>query len=332
MTNVKYIFGGVFLLVITYFVGPNPETPFYRIDYPKVNASLILLEDSINKAESSNTAIKLNNQAQIVWANSNKIKTAWSIVYLHGFTASQMEGDPVHKDIAAKYGMNLYLARLSDHGLESDSALLHLTPDRLWETSKLALAIGEVIGNKVILMSTSTGGTLALKLAATYPRKVAAIINYSPNVAINNPLAFFLNKHWGLSLLNAVSDNGYVVNKKHIDSLVAQYWIEKYKTEALPQLQELVETCMVESVFNNVKCPSLTLAYYKDDNHQDPTVKVSAMHWMNASLGTNSTLKRLVEMSTVGVHPMASSLRSKDVEAVELQTSKFLEEVIHINN
>jgi hypothetical protein len=43
---------------------------------------------------------------------------------------------------------------------------MNLTADAYWESAKLAYAIGKQIGKKVILMSTSTGGTLALKLAA----------------------------------------------------------------------------------------------------------------------------------------------------------------------
>ncbi len=330
MKKLSYIIGVFLFLTTIYLTGSKPDTPIYSKEFPLVNSNLVLLEDSINKAESSNTAVKLNNEARIIWADSSNQKTEWSIVYLHGFTASQMEGDPVHRDIAAKFGMNLYLARLSEHGVESDSNLLHMTPESLWETSKLALAIGEKLGNKVILMSTSTGGTLALKLAATYPDKVTALINYSPNVAINNPLAFLLNMHWGLAMLNATATNGYIVNKRHVDPDIAQYWTEKYKTEALPQLQELVTSTMQEDVFEKVICPSLTLAYYKDEEHQDPTVKVSAMRWMNETLGTDMNKKRLVELPTVGVHPMASSLRSKDVEAVELETIKFLKEVLHL--
>ena len=35
-----------------------------------------------------------------------------SVVYLHGFSASQEEGDPVHYDFAQKFGCNLFLAAL----------------------------------------------------------------------------------------------------------------------------------------------------------------------------------------------------------------------------
>lgn len=330
MTKTTYLGSAIFTIFIVWLVGTRPETPIYSIEFTPVSNDLITLNDSINKAESLNPVIKINNQARIVWADSIGQKTKWSMVYLHGFTASQMEGDPVHTSIAKKFGMNLYLARLSDHGLKSDSALYKITPDRLWETAKTALAIGEAIGDSVIIMSTSTGGTLALKLAEMYPHKVAALINYSANIEINESFAPMLNNRWGLGILNMISADGYVDNSAESDSLISQYWTVKYKTEALPQLQELLESTMKPSMFENITCPVLNLAYFKDKKHQDPTVKVSAIKWMHKSLGTENDLKRYREMPTVGVHPMATSLRSDDIKAVKNETSDFILNVLSI--
>jgi len=211
---------GVFIaiLVIIYLMGPKPESPIYNTQLIPVNTNLQILFDSINNVELKNPDIKLNNQARIIWADSTYHQTEWAMVYLHGFSASQMEGDPIHRLIAQKYGMNLYLARLSDHGLVSDSALYLVTPDRLWESSKLALSIGHQLGKKVIIMSTSTGGTLALKLAEQFPNQVDALINYSPNVKINNPLASLMNNPWGNTLLQTQAENGFFItsgSKEH---------------------------------------------------------------------------------------------------------------------
>ena len=303
------------LLIVLLLIGPKPLTPIYSKDLPSFNDDLEQLSDSINRAE-NNSRVKLNNEAKIIWADTIPVKTEWSIVYLHGFSASQEEGSPIHRQVAKEFGMNLYLARLSEHGLVSDSALVNLTADKLWESAKMALMVGNTIGKKVILMSTSTGGTLALKLAEQYPDLVAALINYSPNIKINSSFASLMNNRWGGAILKLMSKEGYIITAGANDSTISQYWNTKYRVEALPQLQELVETTMTEDVFNNITCPSLTLVYYKDKDHQDPTVKVSAMRWMHESLATNKNVKRLIEMSDVGVHPMASELRSKDIVGV----------------
>jgi pimeloyl-ACP methyl ester carboxylesterase len=320
----------IMLLVLVAIIGPSPDTPIYKIEVPQVSHNLKSLSDSIVAAERQNPLVKLNNEARIIWADSAYRQTEWAMVYLHGYSASQMEGHPIHRDIAKYFGMNLFLARLSDHGLISDSALVDLTPDRLWESAKEALFIGKAIGKKVILMSTSTGGTLALALAAQYPNRVDGLINYSPNVRINNSFAGLMNNPWGLNILNLMSENGYVVTSGAKDSVISQYWNTRYRTEALPQLEELVETTMQTKMFELVQAPSLTLAYFKDEEHQDPTVKVSAMRWMHESLGTSENQKRYIELADVGVHPMASELRSQDLNSVRLQTKLFIEEVLGV--
>ena len=118
---------------------------------------------------------------------------------MHGFSASQEEGNPVHRNIAKQFGCNLYLSRLAEHGIDTTDALINLTADKLWGSSKQAYAIGKQLGNKVILMGTSTGATEALQLAATYS-DVAGIILLSPNIAINDPNAWLLNNRWGLQI------------------------------------------------------------------------------------------------------------------------------------
>jgi len=119
-----------------------------------------------------------------------------------------MEGDPVHRDIAKFFGCNLYLARLAQHGIDTTDALINMTADNLWESAKQAYAIGKKLGKKVILMGTSTGGTLALQLAATYP-EVSGLVLYSPNIAIKDPNAWLLNNPWGLSIARMVKGSQY---------------------------------------------------------------------------------------------------------------------------
>ena len=206
------------------------------------------------------------------------------VVYLHGFSASQMEGDPTHRRFAKEFGCNLFLARLADHGVDTTEALLLYTPDRSWESAKEALAIGTKLGDKVILMSTSTGGTLALKLAAEYPEKVFALINLSPNIALRNGAAFIANDPWGLQIARLVVDGDYNVTDATEEE--SKYWNKKYRLEAVSQLEELVESTMTKDLFQRIKQPSLSLYYYKNEEEQDPQVRVSAMLKMNEQLAT----------------------------------------------
>lgn len=239
-----------------------------------------------------------------------------------------MEGDPVHRRFAKEFGANLYLARLADHGIDTTETLMQFSADRLWESSKEALAIGKSIGDKVILMSTSTGGTVALMLAAEYPNDVFALINMSPNIAINDPAAFLLNDPWGLQIARIVMGGNY--REWIADEERMKYWNNKYRLEALVQLQELLESSMNRETFSKVKQPSLTLYYFKNEKEQDLEVKVSAMLEMNTLLATPDSLKVAIAIPNANAHVIGSSLVSKDVEGVCGNIEKFAKEKLHL--
>jgi pimeloyl-ACP methyl ester carboxylesterase len=330
MRKTKWIIVILLILVIVYLGGPRPSSPDYDLNMPTVPANSLTLEQFVAKEEASHK-LKPDNQARIIWANdSAKSRTNYSIVYLHGFSASQAEGDPVHKDIARLFGCNLYLSRLAEHGIDTTDAMMNLTVNNYWESAKEALAIGKQLGDSVIVIGCSTGGSLALKLAAEYP-EIRALILLSPNIAINDPNAWLLNNPWGLQIARMVLGSKYVDSKKDSSDLYRQYWYYHYRLEAAVALEELIESSMNKETFKQVKQPTLLLYYYKDDVHQDSTVKVSAMLDMFAQLGTPSDLKRSLAMPATGDHVISSYIRSKDVEGVRKECERFLREIVRLN-
>jgi pimeloyl-ACP methyl ester carboxylesterase len=323
MKKLKLIIGILFFLSVVYLVGTKPSTPVFDSSLPLVPAGPSALEAYIEQNEAKHK-LKADNEARIVWANdSSKQKTEYAVVYLHGFSASQEEGDPVHQRFATQFRCNLYLARLADHGIDTTETLMNFTADRIWASAKEALMIGKQIGQKVILISTSTGGTLALKLAAEYPEHVHALINLSPNIRINNPAAFLLNDPWGLQIARMVMGGKYNNTDISTESERWQYWNGKYRLEATVQLQELIETTMTTETFQKVTQPSLTLYYYKNEQEQDPQVKVSAMLQMNKELSTPDSLKFAIAVPTAGAHVLGGAMASKDVESVYKEMEKF---------
>jgi pimeloyl-ACP methyl ester carboxylesterase len=308
------------LLIGFYFMGPAPDAPVYDSTFPTVPQSPDQLEDAVAQHERQHK-LKPNNEARIVWADSSKQKTKYAVVYLHGFSASQKEGDPTHLRFAKQFGCNMYLSRLSDHGVDTVESLLYFTADRAWESAKEALAIGNAIGEKVIIMSTSTGSSLAFMLAAEYPERVHALINMSPNIEINNPAAFLLNNPWGLYIARIVMSGKYRVTGADDES--AKYWNRQYRLEATVQLQELLETKMNEETFKRITHPSLTLYYYRNELEQDPEVKVSAMLEMHEAIATPDSLKVAVAIPNAGAHVIGGALASKDVESVYKEIEKF---------
>jgi len=317
---------GVTLLILTviYFFGPHPSAPKFNNNLPDIAANANL--DSIVEAGEKIHHLKPNNQARIVWADSTHQQTEYEAVYLHGFSASQMEGAPVHENIAKAFHCNLYLARLAEHGIDTTEDLVNLTAEKYWESTKFAYAIGKKLGKKVIIMSTSTGGTLSLQLAAAYP-EIAGLIMYSPNIAINNPAAFLLNDPWGLQIARLVKGGNYAnIPFKHPD--YPKYWNTKYRLESTVELQNLIEATMTKETFSKIHQPCLALYYYKDEANQDNVVKVSAIKEMLNEISTPENLKKGIAIPNAGNHVLASPLVSKAVENVEALTKDFIKTTI----
>ena len=315
------------VLTIIYLFGPHPEKPAYKVDMPNIPAESAQLETYIKDME-SRRPVKPENEARIIWNNDSlKNKTEFAVVYLHGFSASQEEGDPVHTDFAKKFGCNLYLARLAEHGLDTAEALLNLTADNYWESAKQALAIGKQLGQKVILIGTSTGGTQAIQLAATYPNDVNALILMSPNIEINDPAAWMLNNHWGLQLARLVKRGNYNVSSDHRE-VYKKFWYSKYRLEGTVALEEMLETTMNKETFMKINQPLLLLYYYKDDQHQDNVVKVSAMKKMFEEVSTPVASKKAVAVPEAGDHVMGSYIKSGDLETVKQEISLFASEIL----
>lgn len=328
MRFLKILLAILTVLAAVYFLGPNPATPVYSTVLPEIPSGDSALETFLLEQEAPHK-IKPDNEARIVWFDDTlKQKTEYAIVYLHGFSASQEEGNPVHRKIARQFGCNLYLARLSQHGIDTTDALVNMTAENLWESAKQAYAIGKQLGHKVILMGTSTGGTLALQLAAAYP-DIAALVLYSPNIEINDPNAWLLNNPWGLQIARKVKGSHYNVIPKKTPEY-KQYWNQEYRLEALVQLEELLETTMTKKTFEKVKQPVLSLYYYKDEHNQDPVVKVSAIKKMMASLGTPVEKEEMVAIPDAGSHVLASPIQSKDILSVEKETAEFLKNMLQL--
>jgi esterase/lipase len=319
------IFSAILIIIsIIYFLGPHPQIPVFNNELISLPNNVDL--DSLVQAGEKLHKIKPNNEAKIIWADSGHQQTEFAIVYLHGFSASQMEGSPVHENIAKAFHCNLYLARLAEHGIDTTDDLMNLTPENYWESAKQAYAIGKKLGKKVILMSTSTGGTLSLQLAAAFP-EIAGLIMYSPNIEINNPAAPLLNNPWGLQIARLVR-GGEFANIQFKNSEYPKYWNTHYRLESTVALQNLLEATMTKAQFAKVNQPSLVLYYYKDEANQDNVVKVSAIKKMFSEIGTPDSLKKAVAIPNAGSHVIASPIVSKDIVTVEKETKAFIAKYI----
>jgi pimeloyl-ACP methyl ester carboxylesterase len=321
----KIISGIVILPIATYILGPKMPDAILNAELPLITGNI---GDFVTNLESKEK-VRPGNEAKIIWANdSAQIKTQYVLLYLHGFSASRMEGFPLNEDFGKRYGCNTYLARLASHGLITENPLLDMTPFRLYESAKQALVIASHLGQKVIIMGTSTGGTLGLKLAADFPDMVYGLILYSPNVRIKQKASVLLSKPWGLQIAKLNFGGDFRVSNENPNSEVCKYWYCSYRAEGPVFLQQLIDVTMKEKVFAKVKCPVFFGYYFKDELHQDETVEVRAGLKMFSRIATPDSMKLAKAFPEAGSHVIACSLTSKSVAQVAEATYGFAERVL----
>lgn len=319
----------IIILVVTYLSGPLPPDPSYSSEWPQLPSTLNRLEEFVQLREDS-LPLRPDNQARILWYDKKPKVTEYSFVYLHGFAGSYRDGYPVNVEAAKTFGANIYLARWSGHGLKPDAAMQNFNPDNAWESAKQALAIGRKIGKKVIIMSTSTGGTLGIQLASTYPDSVYALINMSPNIWDDNPAAFLLNIPWGYEIAHLVAlgkDREINYEQDSADF----YWDTVYPAKALVNLQVLVSTTMNQTTYKDVTCPVLTLYYYKNFFEEDEHVEVDEYPEVHEGFSTPDSLLELIALDEPGTHFIGSSIMSENYQVVKRTILEFCEEKLEMN-
>ncbi len=322
-----YLLGALLvLIVLTYFLGPRVEVPVYATTLPELPTDLSSLEAHVRDRETA-APTRLNNEARIVFADPVPAVTDYAFVYLHGFAGSYRDGYPVNVNVPDIFGANVYLGRWAGHGLRPAAALREFTPAAAWDDALEALAIGKRIGRQVILMSTSTGGTLALKLAADFPDDVHALINMGPNVEDDQPGAELLMTPWGHELAVLAS---FGSNKKisHAEPGAAQYFDTIYPSRALVDLQVLVQTTMDGTTFSQIHCPVLTLYYKENFFQKDQHVEVSSYPEVHRQFATPAAQNRLIALPTPKTHFVGSDIKSADWQAAQRAAVEFCTQVL----
>ncbi len=329
--RIKNVLGVVMTIVVTlsvvYFLGP--KTDYAQVDgkITLTDISLETLDSQIMMENSALANLRLECETSIIWHNDSVQCTEYAVVFLHGFSACPFEGNPIVQDFAKEFGCNLYLQRLPDHGLDDAESFKDLTPEMWVEAAKKAINIGANIGKKVILMSSSTGGTLSTFLTANNPDLIAAQFLYSPNFAIENPAAFLLNNQWGFQILKQIEGGKY----HHIQDMSTAskpYWTTTYRIEGIVALQELIEQTMKPSVFEAIKSPVFLGYYYKNETEKDNVVSIDAMKDFYNQIQTPKEQKMIVPFANVGGHVITNKYQKGGLEEVRAATFDFARKVV----
>lgn len=160
-------------------------------DLPELNG----LEAWLASREAKVPNLGENAAKQVIWAGEAGVKTGLSVVYLHGYSANREEIRPLPDEFAKALGANLFFTRLAGHGRDGSAMAEPRAGDWVEDLAE-AMAIGRALGERVILLGTSTGGTLAA-WAATDPsgalsEGLAGVALMSPNFGVADPASKLL--------------------------------------------------------------------------------------------------------------------------------------------
>ncbi|MCB9420318.1 MAG: alpha/beta fold hydrolase [Ardenticatenaceae bacterium] len=197
------------------------------------------LDQYLAESEGCFDDIVPNTEKTIFWAGEPGQKTAVSIIYLHGFSATRQETAPLADKVAAALGANLFYTRFTGHGRTGQAMAEATVNDWLNDTME-AVAIGRRIGEKVIVIGVSTGAAAATWLAAQpHLEDMLAFILISPNYFPHDRSAAILTWPWGEQIATALigpERNWEPSNEAH-----GRYWTLHYPTKALLPMMGLVK-------------------------------------------------------------------------------------------
>ncbi|RLJ60231.1 esterase/lipase [Litoreibacter meonggei] len=216
-------------------------------------------------------------EKRIVWAGDKGVRTPLSIIYIHGFSATSEEIRPVPDKLAQQLGANLFYARLSGHGRGGLAMAEPVAGDWLEDTAE-ALAIGRRIGDEVIVIATSTGGT-ATAIAATNPAlmaQVKGIAMISPNFRVRSPANVILE--WPLARSWAAIVAGTERSFAPINDAHGKYWTTLYPTTALIPMAALVKFAR-NADYSKVTTPVLFVFSDQDGVVSAETTRAISTKW-----------------------------------------------------
>lgn len=241
-------------------------------------------------------------EKRIRWQQPGK-RTDYAVVYVHGFSATRQETAPLAERVADALHANLFETRLTGHGHSKQP--MHGASAEDWMTDMAeALAIGARLGDRVVVIGTSTGATLALAMSGYADDfRITDFVLISPNIEHRDRAAGWLTRPGGPLLARLLVGETRTWTA-HNDAQ-AKYWTTSYPVEAVIEVMRLVD-------YTRSQLPlDLDQGLLVFVSPEDTVVSPDATR--QAFAGISAARKQLVEVRTAedpGRHVLAGDILS----------------------
>ncbi len=323
---IKIVLAFILVCIISFLLGPKVK--YKKVDNKPMSLDLPLdkVDSYLAEKETAVGSVKPDNESRIIWADSLK-KTPYALVYLHGFEASYGEAHPIIENFGERYGCNIVLGRISRQGLTDPDALLTETPLGMVESAKHAIAVGRLVGDRVIVMSTSTGSTLSTYLAANDP-SIHAQLMTSPNFDLADANSIFLTKPWGKQILKQIVGSDY--RQWKAPEAAKPYWNERYRIEGLIALRSLLDQTMTEAIWKQNAVPTFIGYFYKDEDTMDKIISIAAIDDYVEHSGTPAPELKVIPFADGYGHVISSIYMNKNWKSVQDSIFAYTENVLQL--
>ncbi len=216
------------LFALALLPGPVIDLPaeMGRVDLP---SDLSTLEDYIAAGEAGYPNLTAGAEKTIAWNQGKRERTHLALVYVHGFGAGRREISPVVEQVGEGVGANVFFTRLKGHGLGPDGFKGIGVTDWVQDLSE-AVAVGQAMANRVIVVATSTGAALAV-WAASRGANIDGLILVSPNFYPADRRAALITWPWGRLWVRIFV--GKYREFTPVSELQRRYWTCRQHTDGL---------------------------------------------------------------------------------------------------
>lgn len=224
--------------------------------------SLVELERSILASERAVHDLTPGTEKQIVWARGQRhMQTEFSIVYIHGFSASRQEIAPICDRLAHHLAANLFYTRLPGHGRQAQP-MAGLSVESMLQATREALDIGRALGRRVIIIANSTGASLANIVLAEEPcSEYHAFVALSPNFRLQGLRARLLDLPGRRRWLHLAQGQQYCFAPQN--AAQSRYWTCCYPSEALLVMHEIMRRARAVAT-GEIQLPTMMIYCARD--------------------------------------------------------------------